>query len=106
MLILYSISVAPHDSYLPRNILLFSGLSSERGSNPTPECGWTILSCFFKFIFNLKKIVFGLAFALSLESQQFGETVTGCCLCDPGLVLVCLLGKTSHLLHRVVLKLR
>lgn len=92
MLILYSISVAPHNSYLPGNILLFSGLSSERGSNPMPEWGWTILSCFFKFIFNLKKIIFGLAFALSQESQQFGETVTSCYLYDPGHVLVCLLG--------------
>lgn len=60
----------------------------------------------FLNLFLIKKIVFGLAFALSLESQQFGDTVTGCCLYDPGQVLVCLLGKTSHLLHRVVLKLR
>lgn len=44
-------------------------------------------------LFLIKKIIFGLAFALSLESQQFGETVTSCYLYDPGQVLVCLLGK-------------
>lgn len=35
-----------------------------------------------------------------LQSEQFSETVTGY---DPGQVTVCLLGKVSHLLRRVLL---
>lgn len=73
---------------------------------PRQNVGGLYCHAFLNLCLILKNIVFDLAFALSLESQQFSETVTGCCLYDPGLVLVCLLGKTSHLLHRVVLKLR